>query len=328
MHSVSSALRRTLCVLGIGVAGLTGPLAWAAPDNPSTTAPLVVLFPPAPSPEREIYGLIRDGIADTLREHHQRDDERPAQGETAPAALALKAVHPRAVISLGRVAYQIAEAADAGVPWIAGSLQVQDADLRSPRPPTTAVSLAPDPRSLLQGLKQLVPTVTRVFVAYNPDRSEHYIEAAQTACTALKISLVALPAHDLREASAHYWDILKNPNPHQTDALWILEGDGLVDLEGTLPSMIENAWAGHYVVISNVAEHARRGVLLSAYPDPTALGHQLASLALDATTSKPIDRLQYGTDLVFVTNRRVASHLGLDTTALTRNHHVVFVGEQ
>lgn len=323
-----SALRWALCLLGMGVAaGMSGPVAWGAPDG-APTAPLVVLFPPAPSPEREIYGLIRDGIADTLREHHQRDDERPALGDPVPAAQALKAAHPRAVISLGRVGYQIADAADIGVPWIAGSLQVQDADTRGPHPPTSAVSLAPDPRKLLEGLKQLVPTVNRVLVAYNPDRSSHYIDAARTACTALKIDLVALPAHDLREASAHYYDILKQPSPHQTDALWILEGDGLVDLEGTLPSMIENAWAGHFVIMSNVAEHARRGVLLSAYPDPSALGRQLASLALDAMAGKPVDRLLYGTDLVFLLNRKAASHLGLDTTTLTSHHHVVMVGEQ
>jgi len=307
---------------------MSGPLAWAAPqDSPSRDNSVVVLYPTAPSPEREVYGLIREAITDTLREHRQRTDERAAQSALVPAALALKEAHPRAIISLGRIGYQVADASDAGVPWIAGSLQVQDADIRGVHPPTAAVSLTPDPRSLLEGLKQLAPKITRILVAYNPDHSELYIEAARTASRALKVSIVSLPAHDLREASAHYYNILKYANP-ETDALWLVEGDGLVDLEGTLPSMIQSAWAAHFVILSNIPEHARRGALLSAYPDPTALGRQLASLALAALDGKPTGPLQYGSSLVFVVNRRVASHLGLDTTALTRDHHAVLVGEQ
>jgi ABC-type uncharacterized transport system substrate-binding protein len=302
--------------------------AWAAPqDSPAEDNSVVVLYPTAPSPEREVYGLIREAIADTLHRHRQRAAERPAQGALAPAALALKDAHPRAVISLGRVGYQVADAADEGVPWIAGALQVQDADTRGKHPPTAAVSLTPDPRSLLEGLKHLAPKITRILAAYNPDHSELYIEAARSASRALKISFVALPAHDLREASAHYYNILRYANP-ETDALWLVEGDGLVDLEGTLPSMIQSAWAARFVIVSNIAEHARRGALLSAYPDPPALGRQLASLALEALDGKQTEPLQYGSSLVFVVNPRVASHLGLDTTALTRDHHAVLVGEQ
>jgi putative tryptophan/tyrosine transport system substrate-binding protein len=307
---------------------MTGPLVLAATDG-DLPRPFVVLFPATPSPEREIYGLIRSAIADTLREHHQRAEERTAQAVSPSLVASLKdARPPRGIISLGRAAYRVADDANSGIPWIAGALQVQDDDAHGPHSPTAAVSLAPDPRNLLGGLKQLIPTVNRVFVAYNPAANESYIESARAACRALNMTLVALPAHDLREASARYYAILKDPSPHQTDALWILEGNGLVDVEGTLPSMIERAWAQRFVILSNVAEHARRGVLLSAYPDPSSIGRKLASLALEAAAGRDVDRQQYGTDLVFLMNRKVALHLALDVGALTRKHHVVLVGEQ
>jgi ABC-type uncharacterized transport system substrate-binding protein len=301
-----------------------------AQDAPPTDNSVVVLVPTSSSPEREVYGRIWDGIADTLREHHVRADERStlnAPTTLAQAGGAPKESQPRAVISLGRAGYQIAAASDIRTPWIAGALQVQDADIQRARAPTAAVSLTPDPRTFLEALKQLAPKVTRVLVAYNPDRAGLYIDAARAAGTALKISLVTLPAHDLREASAHYYGILKYANP-QTDALWLLEGEGLVDLDGTLPSMIETAWADRFLIVSNVPEYARRGVLLAAYPDPKALGRQLASLTLDATAGKRTERLQYGSDLVMVLNVRVASHLGLDTNTLKRSHQTVLVGEQ
>ncbi len=208
---------------------------------------------------------------------------------------------------------------------VAGAVQSDDASFRNADARVTTLSLTADPRYLLEGLHQVAPHIRRVLVAYNSDRQSTLIEAARTEGERLHLSIAAFPARDLREASAHYWNILKYANP-ETDALWLLEGDDLVDVDGTLPSIIQSAWGRRFIVVSNVAEHARRGVLLATYPDANAVGHRLGSLLLEASQGeKP--RTLFGTDVAYVVNARAASHLGIDTNLIARSRRAVIVGD-
>jgi ABC-type uncharacterized transport system substrate-binding protein len=163
-------------------------------------------------------------------------------------------------------------------------------------------------------------------VVSNQTRNVIVINAARAAAPALGLSIVEYSAQDLREATQLYFNILKFANP-KTDALWLLEGDDLIDLQGTLPQIVEAAWTQHFIVIADVAEYVNRGALIATYLDASALGTKLASLAVNASPNKA-GSFVLNDAVKFAINVRTASHLGIETSGRLENRYGIVVGQR
>jgi ABC-type uncharacterized transport system substrate-binding protein len=294
----------------------------ASGETPDRLGTIVVVYPDTSSPSKEVYGLIRAGIRSELHNRNFRTLEQTIDSSNHSPQQSLRLiedVHPYAIISLGRAGYESVASLSATVPLIVGGIQINDRDpLRNTTGYVTSVSLTANPKYVLEALRELAPQVRRVFVPYNPQRNASLIEAARSVSRTLNMSLMPVPASNLNEASAAYRNVFKSSSP-QTDALWLLDGDDLVDLDATLPSIIETAWTKRFALISNVPEYARRGALLATFPDARALGTRLASLAIARPRGKRPEIL-WGEDIVYIVNARAGSHLGIDINVFSRKH--------
>jgi ABC-type uncharacterized transport system substrate-binding protein len=275
--------------------------------------PLVILYPDVPEPERSVFRLVREGVAvGAAREKTPVASlEVTSQSTATEIEMRLRAQAPRAVIVLGRRAFQLTESLSWPAPHIVGGVELA---IGSQDP--GGISLVPDPRIVLETLREVTPRINRVAVVLDPSRNGWLQQPAEQAARALGLELQVYRAQSVGEAAARYLDILRSGNP-RTDALWLLDSGHFVTTD-TLPAIVEESWSREFVVFSNVAEHVRQGVLFAHYLDPISLGERLANEAL--TTQRAKREAAFLQDTRRAGNVRVARHLGaaVDMAALSR----------
>jgi putative tryptophan/tyrosine transport system substrate-binding protein len=271
---------------------------WALPAQSTS---LVVLFPEVAQPERDVFTLLRSGVEAEARRAGLDVVATSVPEGAAPGVYAdrIRARMPRAVIALGRRAFELTKAMALETRVIVGGVDLPvgaSAD---------GISLVPDPRIVLATLRAVAPRIERVIVVADPDRDRWLIEPAAAAARARGLILQLHAASGVGEAAAHYLNALRYGNP-RTDAIWILE-DGRFITPDTLPRVIEESWSRSFLVFSSVLGHVRKGALFAHYPDLRALGERLAGLAL--TDSRPIE-IRFLEDVKRAANVRVGSHFG------------------
>lgn len=263
----------------------------------------VVLYPELPPPERDVFTLLRAGIqsgaaragvpvASIALEENASASEYAAR---------VRARSPRAVIALGRRAYQLTNAMELNTPVL-----VAGVDLPAGSASANGISLAPNPRIVLATLRSVAPQIQRVIVVTDRERDRWLIEPAAAAARAAGLQLQVHPASSVGEAGAHYLNIFRYGNP-RTDAIWLLE-DGNFITSDTLPRIIEESWSRNFLIFSNVLAHVSKGALFAHYPDPHPLGERLAQLALNPQRGPP--EMRFLEDLKRAANVRVGAHLG------------------
>lgn len=298
-------------------AALSIMLAWTLSMGPAARAgdPLAVLFPVVREPYSGIFQEIMRGIEDQQTPPTERIElERDFTSGEIGARLRSQGVH--SLITLGNRGFRAAGELVDEVPRIViGAVLVRPQD---PQPGLTGISLAPDPKILLQRLRELVPQVQRVTVVYSQEYSGWLVAMAREAAEALDITLEAHPVADIKQAAAQYRDAFECRD-NLTCALWILQDPATLDDKAILPLILKKAWDNRLVVFSSSPGHVRRGALFSLYPDNYGLGQSLAALARRPVQERPggseIEPLR---DLRIAVNLRTAEHLGLHLSARKR----------
>lgn len=244
----------------------------------------------------------------------------PAQSGKANVENWLAQVRPTVVITIGRAAYESVNGLDKKYAIVAGMVDVPAQD----RPPISAVTLLPEPRTMFSTIQALSPKTRRVFVAFDPTRHNWLIEIAKRQARESNLELIVLPSPDLRSAAVNFSNIFRFANP-QTDALWIIDNQ-LATEDTTLPTIVEESWLHDFPVCSNAIQLLTRGVLCTAYVAPDTVGERLFALAKERIEGRPA-RVVMPTTAKRGVNRRVASHLGIDLDASQRKEFDMIVGE-
>lgn len=261
-------------------------------------AEVLVVMPDVREPYRSILQQIADGIRQTA-------DTRL---ELLPAGSALALGNERVLIALGSAAVEAAAPLASRLPVVTGAI-VSPAG----QPPLPGISLEPDPEALFAQLLKLRPGVRRVHWIYRPERSDWLLPHAQAAARKLRIDLVVHAADDARTASQTYQDILRRAD-NTAEAVWLGQDPALIGTDANLPDILGLAWSHNVIVFSGSLQHVANGVLFALFPDNTAMGADLARLALACAGGKTAGFLP-NRALRRAINRRTAEHLGLPLDA-------------
>jgi putative ABC transport system substrate-binding protein len=276
--------------------------------NTARPGSIAVIYPDIGEPYRSVFAKIIEGIEDKTRTRVASfpvgadvDNERVA-GE-------LRRQNIKVVIALGRHGIKVASGLNRDIGVVAGGV------IWAPEAATRAVSvisLAPDPALMFARLKELVPTIRRVFMVYDPKHNAWLARLAKEAAQTLDLELIAHQAGDLRSAVRRYQEILATANPKQ-DSLWLPQDSTTVEESSVLPLALEKSWDRSLVVFSSNVTHVSRGVLFALYPDNLALGRNLADSALDflGTGTQDSNTVMPLRTVLLAVNLRTAAHLGL-----------------
>jgi ABC-type uncharacterized transport system substrate-binding protein len=283
---------------------------------------IAIIYPPAAPAAKAVYDDIRHGIERDLRGRGLTSIElvvdrgRPSARELVEWS---KSNNVRAAITLGRAALDQSELLRRELPVIAGAVSLSaSADV-------AGVNLTANPRFLLSRVRELAPGISRILVVTQSEEDVALVRAAGEVARSLGLEIVEYRAKDLRESTQHFWSFFRYSNP-KTDAVWVL-GGASVDPQSTLPSILENAWAQRFIVISNVLEYVRQGALLATFVDGDRLGARLGGLAAGAAAGQKVG-LSWGEDVDYAINARVALHLGLELNERTKARYGLVVGER
>lgn len=268
---------------------------------------VAVVYPELDEPWRAVFAAIIAGMEEQVGAPVARFGLPP--GKDAPALeSSLHRVGPRVVVALGRQGLRAVSGLDGSPPVVVGGiLSVPDAESRT----VTGISLTPDPAILFDQLRQLLPSVRRVVVIYNPEYNQWLIDIARAAARAQGLELQAREARDTVSAARLYESMLTSAAPG--DALWLPQDPTTVDDDTIVPLVLRTAWARRVPVFSSSFPHVRRGVLFALYPDNRQLGRALARTALRLAADESVPPgLQPLQSVLTAVNVRTASHLGLN----------------
>ncbi len=301
------ARRRALLLLG---AAILPARAWAqsAPaPRPVSAEPIGVLFPDIGEPFRKVFTEIIEGIEDQA---HVKVRAYPVTAAQDPAELAaaLKRAGTRVVIALGRQGLKAASTLEAPV-IISGVSSVPDGERQ------LGICLTPDPALQFAHLKNLMPTVRRVMIVYNPQNNEWLLKLAREAARASNLELVGLEARDLASAARLYESAFAGAD-RKRDALWLPIDATTVDEATILPLVLREAWNRSVPVFSSSIVHVKRGALFALSPNNLDLGRNLANLATATLAGAPPPRgIMPLRDVHSALNLRTASHIGISISA-------------
>lgn len=277
-------------------------------NTPGNAGNIAVIYPDIGEPYRSVFTRIIEGIEDKTQ---ARVASFPIGAGQSSQDLAgeLRRQNIQVVIALGRNGLRAASALDRDIGIVAGGvLSVSEAETRG----MSVFSLAPDPSLLFERLKNLMPSVRRVFVIYDPRQNGWLIRLAREAAKTHGLELVAQEAGDLKTAMRLYQENLAAADPKR-DAVWLPQDSVTVEESAVLPLVLQSAWNRSLVVFSSSVAHVKRGALFSLYPNNVELGRNLAGSALnrmapDGQKGPAIVPLK---EVLMAVNVRTAGHLGL-----------------
>ncbi len=251
------------------VGALIAAPAWASPRR------YALLYPDLPEPQRDVFRVIREGVASTLRGEGGTVSELAIGEGASPntTAAAVADLHADVMITLGHTATNLAREIRPAIPWLSGATE-----LPVPTPGVGGISLVVNPDRFVATLAEVAPRISRIAVVLNRERFGWMRTALERAAHVGSKTLTVFPADNIGEAATQYLNIVRYGNPN-TDSLWVLEQGQFMN-QDTLPRIIEEAWANEFLVFSSVLKHVNEGSLFALYLNPATLGERLARLAL------------------------------------------------
>lgn len=268
----------------------------------AVAVPLTVVYPQVKAPYDEIFKQIIRGV-----EHQQQGQVQLVEIDSSTSvdqvAKDLAKDPTTQVIALGKSSYQVAQQVQRTNAVVVGALPLQSSNL-------AGISLLTDPKVLLDSLKMLAPSITRVHVVYS-ESSRWLINAAIEQAPNYGIELVAEQVNDLKEAVNRYQDLLQTIDP-ATSAVWLPLDTITVNEQVILPKVLEMAWERNIVLFSSKPEHAKRGVLFSTFPDHFELGRELVIMVQQLQQGKIPASLVPLQQVQLAVNLRTAAHLGME----------------
>lgn len=271
---------------------------------------IAVIYPDIAEPYRRIFTQIIKGIKDKAK-GHVADYSVGAHSDIAAINSSLHRQDTRVIIALGRAGMKVASSLNGNFGVVVGGVLASSAAANKN---IQINSLSPDPRLLFARLKEMKPSVHRIFTVYDPRQNAWIMRLARDAAKSMGLQLVAYQAEDLHKAIMTYREIFQQADS-QHDALWLPQ-DSTTAEEGTvLPLVLQQSWNHDLVVFSSSFSHVRRGVLFSLYPDNVGLGRHLADSALSYLSSGTNkDSIQPLQEVLMAVNVRTAKHLGIDVS--------------
>jgi putative ABC transport system substrate-binding protein len=271
---------------------------------------IAVLYPDLGEPYRSVFAKIIEGIEEKARVP-VRNYPIGANTDIGELNGQLKRNGTKVVIALGRQGLKTATSLDRDLPVVVGGVvsvpEAQNRDL-------TGVMLTPDPALLFGRLKNLLPSIKRVIVVYDPQQNEWLMKLARDAARSQGLELQAHEARDLATAARIYESSFANADARR-DAVWLPQDPTTVD-EGTiLPLVLKESWNRGIPVFSSSYLHVKKGALFALYPNNLELGRTLANSAFNVLVGdsgkngKGIAPLR---EVHTAVNLRTASHIGLN----------------
>lgn len=274
-----------------------------------TNSPIAVFYPDIGEPYRSVFTKIIEGIEE-MAKHRVRTYPIGPNANAADLNAQLERNDIKVVIALGRQGLKAASSLSRGIVVVVGGvLMLPEAENSS----LSGISLAPDPALLFARLKNLQPSVRRVFVIYDPHHNEWLIKLAREAAKALGLELVAQEAHDLASAAKLY-EAAFAATDSRHDAVWLPHDPTTVDDDTILPLVLKESWSRNIAVFSSSYLHVKKGVLFTLYPDNRELGRNLAGSALAALAGESRKGVMPLREVYTAVNLRTASHIGLNIT--------------
>jgi len=207
-----------------------------------------------------------------------------------------------AVVILGKSGVTLSRKLKLNIPVVTGA-HILAPDNHS------SVSLAADPVQMFQRLKQLSPSIRRVFVIHNEANTGWLIRVGEKVARQLGLQFEQLEIDspdDVRPVVTR----LHERAEQGRDALW-LPLDPAVPTSIVLPNLLKVAWQKELIIFGNNPLDVKKGILFAMYPDYTSMGKQL--LAMVQARIKGVDavRPEASIYLKMAVNNRTASHLGI-----------------
>lgn len=269
------------------------------PKKPQT---LTVIYPKVKAPHDQVFNQIIDGIKTqfsgsvNLVSVGRKDDK-------ASIAASIDREKPDLVVTLSRSGQKVAKLMKVKTPWVAGAAQIlPERD--------SGISPGGAPSLILRYLNQLAPSIKQVQVVYSP-RSRWLIKLAEQAASGIGLTLVKHPVRNRKEAILKYTELFKSSN-YKTDAFWLPYDTVTASNKYILPLVLDASWDKRFVVISSIPPHAKRGALLSLYPDNTTTGVNLVKMVEDMHKQSTKGLVIPTSQVMLAVNLRTASHLGLE----------------
>ena len=280
---------------------------------------IAVIFPDIAEPYRTIFTRIIEGMEDKLQSRipsiaiSKNFNINELQDN-------LRRQNIKVVIALGRQGLNVARLLSKEFSVIVGGVLVSsEAEARG----IAIHSLTPDPALLFVRLKNLMPSVKRVVVVYDPKQNDWLIKHAKVAARAIGLELVAYEAQDLKAAMARYQDFLSNADPAK-EALWLPHDSTSVQESSVIPLVLRGAWNRSLVVFSSSLAHVEKGILFSLYPDNLDMGRGLAAAARARLNNPSANQIQPLRELMAAINTSTASHLGISMSNRRQNFDMIF----
>ena len=275
-----------------------------------------VIYPDMREPYRSIFTNIIDGIRDTAGNEVKllavsTDDEVDTVSQW------IEQNNIDSLIALGSRSQKLAAKTDI-------ENKVVGAIIKPPEENgfQAGVLLTPDPNTMFENLKLLVPNVGKIYVVYSEQHSGWYIDIAQMAARQNGLELEAVKSESKRDSITTYKKILDS-DVDKNSAVWLLQDPLSSDRRIILPLVLELAWEKKIPVISNRAGHVERGALLALYPDHFELGISLAQMSI--RNQMQAQKYAPFTDALNAANTRTADHLDLNWSRKTkRSINLVF----
>lgn len=212
-------------------------LLFAAMTIAAQGRPIMLVYPELPEPERGVFKLVRDGIESGAAHRDIAVVSLEIDSSTTASDIEarVRAEAPQSVIALGRQAFELTGSLGPKVPRVVGGVDLP-VGAQSP----AGISLVPDPRIVLEWLREAAPRIDRVAIVMDADHG-WLQKPAEQAARSMGLQLQFYRADSVGEAATHYLNICRYGNP-KTDAIWLLESGHFVTPD-TLPTIIEESWS-------------------------------------------------------------------------------------
>ncbi len=279
---------------------------------PKKAQTLSVIYPKVKAPHNLVFDQIIEGISKQF-DGSVNLVSVDSDDDFGAIAATIDRDKPDMVITLSSRGMAVGQLLKVKTPWVAGATQlVPDKNYT-----LSGISPGGAPSALLKHLKELAPEISRLNVVYS-DSSRWLVRLAETVSVSFGINVVAHEVSSRKEAIIKYTELFKTADHHK-DAFWLPYDSITASSKYILPLVLDASWDKRFVVVSSIPPHAKRGALLSLYPDNTSTGSELVKMVETMFTESTAVGLRPTKKVLLAVNLRTASHLGLEYSAKERD---------
>ncbi len=301
-------------------------LAQANPDqlkkqNLLTGDSIAVLYPESTDAYRAFFTQIVEGV-ESQTKTKVRVMTIAEKQDSAEIYSQLKKAGTKVVIALGSRGKQISSSFERDIAVVVGGVLIINEAENSK---LLGIALTPDPGLLFKNVKELIPSMKRVIVIYDPKKSDWLLKFARLAAKEQGIELVAHEAQDLASAARLYESVFNSADP-KTDTVWLPQDETTVNEDTILPIVLKESWSKNVPFFSSKFIHVKKGALFSLRPNNVELGRNLAVIAMNILAGDVSKRgMTPLKDVQTALNLRTASHIGLNIgSQQQRNYNYIF----